>query len=270
MLLIQPIHDSIYTILSQYTQLTTQELFEIIKKQHTISLSQFYKVIEQLLTKQIIVKEWWKIQFHTTWILWLITFTEDIKNHYLTENQTTALSLQEWEQKAYTSQSLEWLDVIRWNLYSILCLMHPDESPYVYHAHPYYILWMYDTEIANFKALGKKGWYYLTWNTTVLDIYWISLMKELWVVNSIATDTVAFLREWFCINIIGDYIIEVLFPEILTHYFAHYFQTTKNIETFRQDLFYNIFTINISCKCTIRRSHQQAQERKNERHKYIS
>lgn len=57
MLIIQPVHDSIYTILSQHTQLTTQELFEKIQTKHTLSLSQFYKVIEQLLNKQILVKE---------------------------------------------------------------------------------------------------------------------------------------------------------------------------------------------------------------------
>jgi hypothetical protein len=151
-----PINNSIITHLAQRKDYTTQELYTRIQSEYPISLSQFYKIIDQLLSKQILVKDVGVISLHTTWMLSLFSLTELVKKTYMPDASLDAIVLQDGEQKTYAAQSLEALDTIRANLYSVLCLMHPAEAPYVYHAHPYYILGMYETEKANFRDLGAR------------------------------------------------------------------------------------------------------------------
>jgi hypothetical protein len=56
----------------------------------------------------------------------------------------------------------------------------------------------------------------------------------------------------------------VFFPDILTKYFAQFFATVTKPQEFRKELFYNVFTIGVPCKCTIRRSASQAKVWKKE------
>jgi hypothetical protein len=56
----------------------------------------------------------------------------------------------------------------------------------------------------------------------------------------------------------------VLFPDILTKYFSQFFTSTINAQDFRKELFHDVFTIGVPCKCTIRRSATQAKVWKRE------
>jgi Fe2+ or Zn2+ uptake regulation protein len=53
----QPHYNSIFTHLSRQKDLSVQDLYALVSADSPISLSQFYKVIDQLLSKQMLVKE---------------------------------------------------------------------------------------------------------------------------------------------------------------------------------------------------------------------
>lgn len=129
---------------------------------------------------------------------------------------------------------------------------------------------MHETESSNFKQMGNQSGkvYFLTGNETFLDNYGIELLR-MQGTDVASSDKVKFLREGYCVNIVGDYIIEVLFPDTLTQYFKVFFDNTKKIDDFNSEMFHNIFRIKAECKLILRRSASQSTTFKKEIKKFF-
>lgn len=144
------------------------------------------------------------------------------------------------------------------------------EDTYFYNAHTYHILGMNETESSNFRQFSNQSnkVYFLAGNETFLDKYGVELLR-MQGTDVVCSDKVKFLREGYCINIVGDYIIEVLFPETLTQYFNVFFTNTKKMDDFNSEMFQNIFRIKAECKLTLRRSTPQSAAFKKEIKKFF-
>jgi hypothetical protein len=94
MLFQKPLYDTIFNILSTSQKYTVQQLYSEVKKQEDISLSSFYRIIDDLLENQTLAKENGKIKLNASWILSLFSFTDTVKHSYFQQN-ITAFSLQE-------------------------------------------------------------------------------------------------------------------------------------------------------------------------------
>jgi len=264
------IYDTIFTILSQEKEHTIQSLHKTINKQEKISLPNFYKIIDQLLEKQIVTKEQGKIRLHSTWIVSFLNLAENIKQGYLNDNSMN-IELMEWEQKTFYTSSLIDLDNIRANTLSTIVLKHDTlEAVYFYNSHTYHILGMQETESVNFKNRWKQTpkTYFLVGNETILDMYGAELLG-LQGIDVICNNKTKLMKEGYFINVAWDYIIEVIAPQSLTQYFKTFFDNTKKIKDFNPELFQQIFKMKANCKLTIRRNKKDADMFKKEIKKYF-
>jgi uncharacterized protein YqgQ len=145
------IYDNIFSVLAQEKEHSIQSLHKRVNKQENISLPNFYKIIDQLLEKQIVTKEQGKIKLHSTRIVSFLNLAEDIRQNYLNDN-SIQIELMEGEQKTFYASSLIDLDNIRANAFSTIVLKHDKlEAVYFYNSHTYHILGMQETESVNFK-----------------------------------------------------------------------------------------------------------------------
>jgi len=271
MIFTKPLYDTIFTILSQEKGHSIQSLQKAVNKEEKISLPNFYKIIDQLLEKQILTKEKGEIRLHSAWIISFLELAENIKQHYLNDN-TIAIDLKEGEQKIFYASWLIDLDNIRANILSNLGNIHgKNESSYIYNSHPSHILGMQETESVNFKNLWKQTQkiYFLIGNESPLDLYGADLLRMQWP-EVLCNNKTKFLKEGYFVNIIGDYILEVMTPQILTQYFKTFFDNTKKIKDFTPELFQQIFKMKANCKLTFRRNKKDAEMFKKEIKKYFT
>jgi len=270
MLFIKSIYDSIIWCLSERKDLTVQTLHKEVNKKEEISLPNFYKIIDHMVQYQILLKEKWKLALHATWILGLLNLTEKIKKSYF-EESSISIEFKEWEQKTFNASSLWDLDNVRANLLSVVGLKYEKNEPYYfYNAHTYHILGMQETESANFRTFSKQKQkvYFLAGNETLLDHYGADLLRIQWT-DVACSDKTKLLKDGYCVNIIWEYIIEVIFPSMISQYFKVFFDNTKKIKEFNPELFQHIFKMKADCKLTIRRSKKDAEMFKKEIMKYF-
>lgn len=270
MLFTKPIYDSIIAHLASNKDYTVQTLHTAITKKEAISLPNFYKIIDHMVQYQMLTKDKGKLTLHATRILGLIDLTENIKQNYFAETPVT-MELKEGEQKIFHASSLWDLDNIRANLLSVAGLQYEKHEPYYfYNSHTYHILGMQETESANFSSFGKQKQkvYFLNGNETPLDIYGAELLRMQWT-DVVCNQKTKFLKDGYCLNVVGDYIIEVMFPPMITNYFKAFFDNTQDIKTFNPELFQHIFTMKAECKLTIRHNKKDAEMFKKEIKKFF-
>lgn len=264
------IYDHIFTILAQEKEHSIQSLQKAVNKKEKISLPNFYKIIDQLLEKQILTKEQGKIRLHAAWIVSFLDLAENIRQNYINDT-TIDIDLKDWEQKIFYASSLLDLDNTRANLLSwIGTQIGKNEPSYIYNSHTYHILGMQETESVNFRNLGKQTQkvYFLIWNEAPLDIYGSELL-HLQGTDAICNSKTKFLKDWYFLNVVWEYIIEVIIPQILSQYFKTFFDNTKKIKDFNPELFQQIFKMKSECKLTLRRNKKDADMFKKEIKKYF-
>lgn len=258
MLLFDPLYDIVIHKLINHRWASIQELHSNVSKEHNISLPNFYKIIGKLIGDQIIVKENGKLFLHNRWILWFLDLADNLKRTYLSETWNIA-QIKEGQAIYHEATSIESLDWVRgdWML-SVNRIYGKTESTYVYQSRPYYALWMHKTEMAFFEQAKKLAdVFFLAWNENFLDIYGAALYKKIWV-ESLATQNVPFIKDWYCVTVIWDYVFEVLYPKEISDYFKIFFDSIKNIKDFNEDLFHRIFEMKSNYKLTLRHDTIQA------------
>lgn len=258
MILFEPLYDILVHKLIAHKWTTIQELHTYISKEQKVSLPNLYKIIGKLIDDQIIIKENWKLFLHNRWILWFLWIADELKNSYL-QWGSQVNQLQEWQSMYYEATSIESLDGVRWDwMLSINKIYWKSESTYVYQAHPYYALGMNKTEMAFFKEANKLAdVYFLTGNTNFLDKYWANLYAKIGI-SSLATNNIPFMKDGYCVTVIGDYVFEVIYPKEISDYFKIFFDSIQDIKKFNPDLFHRIFEMKANCKLALRHDSIQA------------
>ena len=264
MILFDQLYDTIVHKLIDHKWASIQELHIHIIKEYQISLPNFYKVIGKLVDDQIIIKENGKLSLHSRRVLGFLDLADQLKQTYLTENISIA-NLKEWQSMYHEATSIESLDGVRGDrMLAVNRMYGKEQATYVYQARPYYALWMKQTEMAFFSQANKLAdVYFLSGNTHFLDMYGTNLYTEIGV-KALATDKLPFLKDGYCVTVVGDFVFEVLYPKEISDYFKIFFDSIQEIKDFNPDLFHRIFEMKANCKLTVRRDSVQARNIKNE------
>lgn len=260
MLLFSKLYDVLIKTFLEYEKSSIQELHKNVNKEYKISLPNLYKVIAQLLDNQILVKEWWKISLHKRRILEFCEIADDIKWKHL-QPSLRHIDLKEGEIITYEANSIKDIDGVRWDVFLAVHRIHNKPEPmYVYHAHPYYALGMKETEMTFFLQAQKisQNVYLLFSDTSFLDKYWSELYKKEGMKNVAVSNNHPFLKDGYCVNVVGDYVFEFLYPKTISEYFKVFFESVHNIKQFNTELFKKIFEMKWTCKLTVRRDSNQA------------
>lgn len=264
------LYDKIFRELADNQEHTIQTLHKAVNKKERISLPNFYKIIDNFLTNQILTKEQWKIKLHTAWILSLFELNNKVKENYI-NNNTLKLDLKEWEQKIFYASSLIDLDNIRADILNNMTFKdEKNEWLFMYNSHVYHILWMPETESTNFRNMKQQLWkvYLLVGNESTMDKHAADIIR-LNGIDVICNNKHKFLKDGYFINIVWDYMLEALFPDIINQYFKVFFDNIQNIKDFNPEWFQNIFKMKCECKITIRRSKSQTDILKKEIKKFF-
>jgi hypothetical protein len=260
MQLFDPLHDTIIRKLTIHKGISTQSLHKLVNEEMQISLPNFYKKIEYLIEHRIIMKENGKLFLHNRRVLGILDLADELRKTYDTEISNVSQLLEE-QSIIHEANSIEDLDRVwaDWEL-SVNKLYGQQQATFVYHSHPYYALGMYETEIPFFAQVAKiADLYYLCGNTKFLDQYGANLYKEAGAKETLASDDTPFLKEGYCITVVGDFVFEVLYPPEISGYFNIFFDTIKEMKDFNADLFHHIFEMKANCKLTVRRDKMQAE-----------
>jgi hypothetical protein len=260
MQLFDPLHDIIIRKLTVHKGISTQSLHKLVNEEIQISLPNFYKIIEKLIDHRVLMKENGKLYLHNRRILGVLELADELRSVYTTEISNVT-QLQEGQSIIHEASSIKALDVVRadWEL-SINRLYGETEPSYMFHSHPYYILGAQETEFAFRKQVAKMStFYYLCANAKFLDVYGAELYQQAGATKVLASDDTPFLKEGYCITVVGDFVFEVLYPLEISDYFKMFFDTIKEIKDFNADLFHRIFEMKANCKLTLRRDKVQAE-----------
>lgn len=222
--------------------LSIQELHALIDPQIPTSLPNLYKVVAELLDKQILLKSQKKLSLHTIWIKNIWSIYEKIEPRL--KELPPSLTLELWETKLFYSDTLQNLDSVWRNVLHYFSENTADvQTLYIYNSHPYHVLWSFETESAGFKTLsryGEQAVHFLFGNETFLDKYGAELLEQSGCVCTFSGKT-PFATQGHFINIYGDYILEVVLPLAISNYFEVYFQTVQDIQSFPKAMFEQLF-----------------------------
>lgn len=140
----------------------------------------------------------------------------------------------------------------------------------MYNSHLYHILWIPETETTNFKNMAQQNEkvYMLVGNESIMDEH-AAIIVRAQGVEVVCNEKTKFLKEGYFINIVWEYMIEALFPDVINQYLKVFFDTIKDIKDFNPEIFQNIFKMKVEYKVTIRRSKSQTDALKKEIKKYF-
>lgn len=265
MLLFDPVYDILIEAFIEHQKLSTQDLQKYINKNYPISLPNLYKIIAKLLDEQILIKEWGKLSLHSRWIGDFCEIADKLKKVYF-ESPSRPIDLKEGQIINFQANSIKDMDGIRGDVVLNVHRLHEKSEPiYIYHAHPYYALWMHDTEMAFFKAIQKNTEVYLLFSDTgFLDTYGLKLYKKVGINNVVISKKHPFLQDGYCFNIVWEYIFEFVYPKAISDYFKMFFSSIHTEKQFNQELFSKIFEMKWECKVSLRRNKKEAEMFKKE------
>lgn len=263
MLLFSPLYDSLIRVFLESGKLSIQDLHRQINKEYPISLPNIYKIVAKLLDDQIFVKEWKKIFLHKRWVLDFCEMANKMQEKLQQFLPISNVDIEEWKIVTYKANSIKDIDGIWADVFLMIQKSHQNPEPmYIYHSHPYYALGMKETEMSFFLQAQNISHdvYLLFSDTCFLDKYWSDLYKQAWMRNVTISDKHAFLKDWYCIAIVWDYLFEFLYPQSISEYFKVFFESVHNIKQFNEELFKRIFEMKWNCKITLRCSSKDANQ----------
>jgi hypothetical protein len=243
-------HDDIISLLLKYGSCTAKQIYEYLTQwtEDSITLAQLYNILKILYQCQIISKYDKKYHINTIWIDQL----EQVVLAHRNDHQMIDWSnLDIWKHIILKASNLGELDPIRWDVFHGLGKQSGLKKIYTYNTHLYHVIGMHETEKAFFGS-GSYQFYNIVQHKNSLNDYGSILYSQMWVDQiCYSSKNLLFGTEGRVINVIWDYIIDFLMPEILEHYFAYHFNTVQDMSQFNQVQFNSLFQMPIQCQLKI-------------------
>lgn len=258
--------NSILEILCQNKELTVQQIFSLLSNTYKIdiSLAQLYKILAKLEKEQMIIKQYNVISLNSLWIKKISDFIEKAKKIYFQDNIAFS-QLQEWQRREFSADNLLDLDAIRNNISTQLQLQNDGQETAFYHSHPYFILGNFASRSSLIENIinSQQKLYISYGNESCLDNYGVQLARLQWAQCSCSTKT-PFLREWYNLHIIGDYLLELVFSDTVTQHFKVFFDNVQSVSEFNNELYKQIFSMKWRFQFSIQRNKKQAHNAREE------
>jgi len=260
MIFVKKIDDLIIESIANNGPLTIQSLQWFLWDK--VSQPNLYKKISEYIDKHILIKNWKYIDLNKKRILGLLNFAKDVEWRYINENEIS-ISLRGITHKKYKASSLYELDSIWSSLLAELNLMYNHkEINYIYNSHAYHAIWMPNSDILLFENIWRRApkTLFLIWNKTSIDEYWAMLLSKVTNTEVLMNNETWLSKNWYFLNVVWDYYLEIILPDALSQYFELIIQGTKNIEDLNIDMFTQLFHFKNSISITIYKNTEQAKK----------
>lgn len=252
-------------VVSQQRNLSVQGLYEqICNSGISVSLPNFYKIIAHMVDDQILIRPKGRIQLHSLFMRYLLGLTEASNKAYFDQENSSIQNIAVGQQEVRNENNLYDLNVIRMDLLGQLVKMHEGEISYHYCSHPYQLLATPLKEKTNLEELttSEDKSYMLIGNNTFLDRYAASQLSDEKFIIQCADKEIPFPAEGYCVDIIGDYIVECMLPQNLGELFAPFFHMVVWIEWYKPELLYQILKMKSQCSIKLIHSPEHAKKMK--------
>lgn len=110
-------------------------------------------------------------------------------------------------------------------------------------------------------AQSEQKSYFLIGNTTFLDKYSAQQLSEN-LFHTKCDTNLPFPEEGYTVDVIGDYIVECMFPKGISEHFALFFNTILGIEGYKKELFCQVLKMKTPCSLKVIHSPEHAQKMK--------
>jgi hypothetical protein len=165
------------------------------------------------------------------------------------------LPVKDGEKKEFFAESLGALDPLWNHILRTVAGIYKDAEWYEYNSHPWHFLGATETERRLYESLGPKG-HKMYGNDTFLDQYGVQFNAE--GSDALIVPQSPFPKEGYSLWLCGDYIVDCVFPDVLSKHFSFFFQTVQSIEQFHPELFADIFRMKTRCRLLVWKSAREA------------
>ena len=258
---LHPIYNAILEAVAAQPGITMAQLHDTVRKKHKVdtSLQHLYRTVSRLIDDQILLKAQGKLSINAMWLSYLEFFADKAKRAASGATAET-LSLPLDPKQRLTLRAHTLLDVQAiWNHALVqLNRLTGERFLFKYYSHAWWQLGRHALDAEFYKTIKNKGvrCYWLYGSDTPLDRHAATLHHDLYE-SRIATKTL-FPKEGYNVNVYGEYVLECIFPDIISRQMAFFFQTVPSIDAFDAALLSDIFAMKADYKITLWRNKGQA------------
>jgi len=266
----EPDAESVVTdILSQKPRLSMKELNEYFQKKYKpgLSVQWLYKIVKNLVERQVLVKEGGLLSIDASWIHNLINFTEKLKRTYLENDAANAnILLNEGESKSFQFEKVIdmdnfWTHALITVIHSSRDQKHMNKNVYNYNHHSWFQL----VRTSNEQSLGEAyhqmhmEWFLVSGSKTFLDTLVASLI-ETEDFHYAQVERGPLLKPNYYVVVIGDFIFETALPNYIHERMEQIYQQVKNISEFNAQEILMLINQPGRTTLTILRNRKRAQQ----------
>lgn len=233
--------DDLIKILSKQNKLNTLQALKYLQKKHTISRPNFYKIISKLLKRQVLVKKWKELSLNAIRMMEYLDLAESIRQNIRWNTILRRLNIGETQR--FEWDSLGWIDALYWDIYLRLATWLKPDMIYHYQSHPHHSLAFLDKEIQFWENMKKtKSQNLMVYgNNDFLDQHGAKFVRIHWWAKTVTIKQNFFPEDWYILVVIGDYVVDMTFPDTVSKGFKFFFNTVNSIDEFHQDLYTSLF-----------------------------
>lgn len=258
MIITNPTHDAIIQLLGNHGEMSVKQILYNLKKQErSIKQAQLYNVLRTLEQKLFIYKKWSSYIVHPAWLEKLQAFMQR------TQHMQKWQQIKPGEHKHIRSESFVEMCKIRPYYAALAHKQNPSKEQWKYCRHHAYSLSMIRKKITmpDFFVPTKHRYYDLCYTDNFLNTYALQfsrIKKE----KSIVKKCNLFNYQWYNINIIGEYLLEVHLWPFVQNQIDSFFNNTNSLDTFDIEYLRELLLCKEQTTLIIRHDPEQAQKRK--------
>lgn len=267
----------IIDILSKKPRLTTSELYDfyLAKAPKKITVQGFYRIIRQMLSSRVLVKEGTHVSLDSFWINNLISLAETVKQVYL-ENKVGVVNvlLEEGETKTFEFENIMAMDNF-WShgLNTVINFYtkndHPDKNGYSHHYFSIFQVGRTSSEnvLASTYQSANDHWYMASGSSAFLNKL-VAKLIEVENYHQFIYDFEKFQKEQalknniieknYWVTVVGDFIFEAHIPKYLFNIFEKIYQEVNSLSEFNTKQFNSLFLEPGKTTLTISRNKKRA------------
>lgn len=210
-------------ILSKQPRLTVKELFQQFTRKNNkkMTLQGFYKLLQQLQEKRVIVKDGKLLSIDAGWVHAVVDFAAQLRNTYLQSNPSTAnILLNEGESNEFEFPTV--IDMDNFWCHSLVMVVHYygehdhfNKNVYNYNDHCWFQVIRSSSEQALGDTYADLGmhWYLVAGSTSFVDGLVESLIENE-KLHYVLSNGESFKKNEYVV-VIGDYIFETALPKYI-------------------------------------------------------
>ncbi len=243
---ISPLTNAILECVSLSPRIKVSDLHKTLRAQKIdITLQHLYRIINKMVSAQMMIKEHGNLSLNRLWIRNLGLFADSAIAALEKKDSPMTLPSKEGQHVTLTADSLSSMQAVWYDLLVHLRehLGKDQNRVYKYYSHAWWLLLDTKKTARFYKAIASRGitCYWLLGNDTFLDRL---ATKDFQSIVHISTARRAvFPTEGYNVNVYGDYVLECIFPSHIGKHLELLFTKITSTKDYDPVLLEDIFTM---------------------------